>query len=253
MKPVVAIVLVQCVAVLSACWLSNRRRLLDRGLPYLVCVAVGVLLATALLHMLPESVAVLGNRGALWLTFAGTIFTMFCIERLFAAIATDSAHSADHGTHQHVAGYPARPYGLVVGSLLHSFVDGISVAAAFAAGPRVGWLTAGAIALHEVPHRMGDYAVLLHLRLSRARAIQMVSLVGVAALAGVLLVLLAGHAAGATQWLLPVSAGSFVYIALVNLMPELAGQSSVRSAVGQILCMGFGAGLVVLLLRLPLG
>lgn len=253
MKAIVAIAVVQCVAVLSARWLSNQRKLLERGLPYLVCVAVGVLLATALLHMLPESVAALGSRGALWLAFTGTIFAMFCIERLFAAAAGSPVHNSDYESDRRRPSHPARPYGLVMGGVLHSFVDGISVAAAFSAGSRVGWLTAGAIALHEVPHRMGDYALLLHLRLSRTRAIQMVSFIGVAALAGVLLVLLAGHAAGATQWLLPVSAGSFVYIALVNLMPELGGQASIGSVCGQILCMGFGAALVVLLLRLPVG
>jgi zinc and cadmium transporter len=135
--------------------------------------------------------------------------------------------------------------------MLHSFVDGVSVAAAFSAGRRIGWLTAVAITLHEVPHRMGDYALLRHLHVSRTRAIRFILLIAVAALVGVALVGIAGHTFAATDWLLPISAASFVYIALVNLMPELPGESTIRSVCGQLLCMIAGAALVALVLRVP--
>lgn len=254
MEAVLAVAIIQTVAVMAAVWLSGRRSLLDRGLPYLVSLAVGVLLSTALLHILPEAIGSLGNRLALWLSFTGTIFIMFCIERVFAAMTghavevTGQAERDCGPAHQH---HRTRPLSLVVGGMLHSFVDGISVAAAFSAGRRVGWLTAVAITLHEVPHRMGDFALLTHLRLSRARALQFILLVALAAFAGLLVVLLAGHAMKATDWLLPVSAGTFVYIALVNLMPELGGDQPLLGVCWQLLCMLVGAGAVALLLRVP--
>lgn len=241
-------------AVLAAVWLSGRRRLLDDGLPYLVSLAVGVLLATALLHILPEAIASIGNRQALWLAFSATIFSLFCIERFFAAVTGHGVEVSGHrepDSGPHHGHHSARPLGLVFGGMLHSFVDGVSVAAAFSVGRRVGWLTAVAITLHEVPHRMGDYALLMHLRLSRRRALQLVVLMGVAAIAGVFLVAVIGHTFAAANWLLPVSAASFVYIALVNLMPELAGERRLRSVAIQLVCMLTGAGIVGFLIRLP--
>ena len=215
---------------------------------------MGVLLATALLHILPEAVSGLGNRQAVWITFATTIFVMFCIERVFTAVTghvveSPAPNEPDFVPHHHHHG--SRPLSLVVGGMLHSFVDGVSVAAAFSAGRRIGWLTAVAITLHEVPHRMGDYAVLTHLHVPRRRAIQFIVLVAAAAMVGVFLVLLAGHTLAATAWLLPVSAGSFVYIALVNLMPELGGDEPLGSVCLQLLCMLLGAAMVALLLRIP--
>ncbi len=203
MEAVLAVAAIQGIAVLSALWLSNRRRLLDRGLPYLVSLAVGVLLATALLHILPDAVASIGNRQSLWFVFAGTIFTLFAIERLFAvatghAVEVPGKGGTDCGP-RHLHPTP-RPLGLVVGGTLHSFVDGVSVAAAFSVSRRVGWLTALAIMLHEVPHRMGDFAVLMHLRVSRRRALQLILMVAVGALAGVSLVLLAGTEFSAANW-----------------------------------------------------
>jgi zinc and cadmium transporter len=249
-----AVIAIQAVALAAALWLSARHRLLERGLHYLVSLAVGVLLATALLHILPESVEVLGNRQGLWFLFAGTIFVLFCVERIFATVTghpveTPAQGEPDCGPHQHHHG--SQPLGLIFGGMLHSFVDGVSVAAAFGAGRRIGWLTAVAITLHEVPHRMGDYALLTHLHVPRKRALQLISLIALAAIAGVLLVFSAGHVFSATNWLLPISAASFVYIALVNLMPELGGEHQLGSVCLQLLSMLGGAVLVALVLRVP--
>ncbi|MGI4758852.1 MAG: ZIP family metal transporter [Janthinobacterium lividum] len=245
-----AVGIIQAVAVLSAVWLSGRRRWLETGMPYLVSLAVGVLLGTALLHILPEAVTSLGNRQSLWLTFTATIFFLFCIERISSALLGQEA-SGIGGHHVDLRHHGVRPLSLVVGGVLHSFVDGVSVAAAFTAGRRVGWVTAAAITLHEVPHRMGDYALLTHLRVKKPLAMQLIVWMGVAALTGVFLVATVGHAFGAADWLLPISAASFVYIALVSLMPELMGAQGLRTALLQLTCMLLGGVLVILLLRLP--
>ena len=249
----IAVAAIQAIAVTAALWLSSRHRLLEHGLSYLVSLAVGVLLATALLHIMPESVETLGNRPILWILFCSTIFVLFCFERIFATLTGHPVESTagpdgDCAPHHHHHG---KPFGLIFGGMLHSFVDGVSVAAAFGAGRRIGWLTAIAITLHEVPHRMGDYALLTHLHLSRRRALQLILLIALAALAGVLLVIAAGHTFAATGWLLPISAASFVYIALVNLMPELGTEQSLPNVCLQLLSMLAGAVLVALVLRVP--
>ena len=228
-EALVAVFALEAAAMLAAWLLRRRDDSLSAFLPYLVSVATGLLLATALLHLLPEAIATLGNTPRVWYLLAGGILGLFCLEQIVAAIVhTDDMATVQTHTHGHSHGL--RPTNLIVASSLHSFLDGVSVAAAFAAGPRVGWITALAVSLHEVPHRVGDFAVLLHLRYSAASALRIAVLPSLGALLGVGLVAAFGARGGAAvYWLLPISAASFLYIACVNLLPELRHQ---RSRVG---------------------
>lgn len=249
MLMIAAVLAVQAIAIAAAWLLRAREQQLQRQLPYLVSLAVGVLLSTALLHLLPESVEALGNTRGLWLTIGLTLLTLFAVERLFHALLRDpGAAGMPH------AGRSLRPINLMVGSSLHSFVDGTAIATAFAVGPRLGLLTAFAVALHEVPHRLGDVAVLLHLGVKPSAAMRFAVLAGMPALLGGMAVLLLGQAGSTVfRWLLPVSAGSFLYIAGVNLLPELQSVTSPRAVALQLLCLGGGIGIVLLVTGLHIG
>jgi zinc and cadmium transporter len=255
-QAILATTLVQVIA-LSAVWaLKGRDSFLRKYLGSLVSLAVGVLLATALLHLLPEAIAQLGNTPTLWLVLTATLLGLFATERVFSALTGGAAEPAGANTlstHEHHHGHhTSRPINLVFGGMLHSFVDGVSVAAAFTVGPRVGLVTALAIMLHEVPHRLGDFTLFVHLKVSTRRAMQLAVLVGLPSLLGVGLVTIIGAgASGATAWLLPVSAGSFLYIAMANLMPELQHECKLRRVFTQIACVLVGAGLVLLIAQLP--
>ena len=247
-----AVFALEAVAMLAAWLLRRRDYALSAFLPYLVSVATGLLLATALLHLLPEAIANLGNTPRVWYLLVGGILGLFCVEQIVAAIV----HTGDTGVvHVHAHGHThhsLRPANLIVASSLHSFLDGVSVAAAFAAGPRVGWITALAISLHEVPHRVGDFAVLLHAGYSATNALRMAVLPSLGALLGVALVAAFGASGGAAvYWLLPISAASFLYIACVNLLPELRHQHSRLAIALQMLCLFGGAALVALVAGLP--
>jgi zinc and cadmium transporter len=247
-----AVFALEAVAMLAAWLLRRRDYALSAFLPYLVSVATGLLLATALLHLLPEAIANLGNTPRVWYLLVGGILGLFCVEQIVAAIV----HTGDTGVVQvHAHGHThhsLRPANLIVASSLHSFLDGVSVAAAFAAGPRVGWITALAISLHEVPHRVGDFAVLLHAGYSATNALRMAVLPSLGALLGVALVAAFGASGGtAVYWLLPISAASFLYIACVNLLPELRHQHSRLAIALQMLCLFGGAALVALVAGLP--
>jgi zinc and cadmium transporter len=248
-----AVFALEAVAMLAAWLLRRRDYALSAFLPYLVSVATGLLLATALLHLLPEAIATLGNTPRVWYLLAAGILGLFCVEQIVAAIV----HAGDTGVvqvhaHGHAHHHSLRPANLIVASSLHSFLDGVSVAAAFAAGPRVGWITALAISLHEVPHRVGDFAVLLHAGYSATSALRMAVLPSLGALLGVALVAAFGASGGtAVYWLLPISAASFLYIACVNLMPELRHQHSRLAVALQMLCLFGGAAMVALVAGLP--
>jgi zinc and cadmium transporter len=247
-----AVFALEAVAMLAAWLLRRRDYALSAFLPYLVSVATGLLLATALLHLLPEAIANLGNTPRVWYLLVAGILGLFCVEQIVAAIV----HTGDPGVvhvhaHSHTH-HSLRPANLIVASSLHSFLDGVSVAAAFAAGPRVGWITALAISLHEVPHRVGDFAVLLHAGYSATNALRMAVLPSLGALLGVALVAAFGASGGtAVYWLLPISAASFLYIACVNLLPELRHQHSRLAIALQMLCLFGGAALVALVAGLP--
>jgi zinc and cadmium transporter len=248
-----AVFALEAVAMLAAWLLRRRDYALSAFLPYLVSVATGLLLATALLHLLPEAIANLGNTPRVWYLLAAGILGLFCIEQIVAAIVhAGDANIVHVHAHGHTHHHSLRPANLIVASSLHSFLDGVSVAAAFAAGPRVGWITALAISLHEVPHRVGDFAVLLHAGYSATSALRMAVLPSLGALLGVELVAAFGASGGtAVYWLLPISAASFLYIACVNLLPELRHQHSRLAVALQMLCLFGGAALVALVAGLP--
>jgi zinc and cadmium transporter len=260
LEAVAAVVCVQTAAVSGAWFLRSREKLLLRYLPYLLSLAVGVLLTTALVDLMPEAIEQLGNRLLTWLLLTGSMLALFAVERIFSALTGSSTEpevgELGMGTHvhRHAPGreeHSAKPMNLVLAAMLHSFVDGAAMATAFVASPKIGWLTALAIALHEIPHRIGDFAVLIHLRQGSRRALQLAMLAGVPSLLGVLLVMVAGasHSSG-VAYLLPVSAGSFLYIATVNLLPEIQQECRVSRVLWQLLWLVIGAGTVALVVGL---
>lgn len=268
--PLVAISGVQAATVAAVFGLGRHEAVLRRILPYVVSCAAGVLLATACLDLLPEAVRASGNGVAPWNTLLVTLVLLFGVQAGAHELAERTRASAEgvayqrassqhdelefepHAHHGH-AGHEARPRSstpLLLGSALHSAVDGVAISAAFAAGSRAGWIAAIAVGLHELPHRAGDFALLLHMGVPKRRAAQLAVGAGAAALIGWLVMVLLRRP-GNIAWLLPVSAGTFLYIALVDLLPELHATRQSGRTWWQIACLTGGAALMALLTYLP--
>lgn len=242
----VGVGVVQALAVSAAWLLRSREPFLRRYLPLFVSLAVGVLLATALLHLLPEAIQQLGNRLSVWLLVGGTMLVLFATERLVSVFAGAPAEQVASSLPPHRHGLRTGPTSLLVASMLHSFVDGTALTTAFAAGTRIGWLTTLAIALHEIPHRTGDFALLVHLGIPTRRALRLVLLAGAPAFVGVLVVALVGLGrVDRVLWLLPISAASFLYIATVNLMPEIQAETSPVEVALELASLALGVFLVI--------
>ncbi len=261
----VAILGVQSAAGLAVLTLGRRESVLAQWLPFLVSGAAGVLLSTACLDLLPEAVRAPGSGMFVWQCLLASLVALFCIQAIAhwftdEALDTPADASKDAGSlhghghsHVHHHGHPtkkARPGALLLGSALHSTVDGVAIVAAFAAGPRAGWSAALAIGLHELPHRIGDFALLLHLGIPRRRAALLAVSAGGTALLGGLAVVFAGEHRTTPLWLLPVSAATFLYIALVDLVPELQATRRGSAIWGQIVCLAAGAALMAVLIQL---
>lgn len=131
----------------------------------------------------------------------------------------------------------------------HNFTDGLAIGASFLVSPAVGTITTLTILLHEVPHEIGDFAILVQSGCTKKKAMCLQLLTALGALAGTACSLLAeGVGAAATAWILPFTAGGFVYIATVTVLPELlAGRSSFGQSLLEILALLFGVGMMVLI------
>ncbi|MCJ8735562.1 hypothetical protein PDJAM_G00248530 [Pangasius djambal] len=131
----------------------------------------------------------------------------------------------------------------------HNFTDGLAIGASFLVSPAVGVVTTITILLHEVPHEIGDFAILVQSGCTKRKAMCLQLLTAIGALAGTACSLLAeGVGAAATAWILPFTAGGFVYIATVTVLPELlSGRSSVAQSVLEVAAMLFGVGMMVII------
>ena len=213
--------------------------LLARWTPRLLAYAVGVLLGVAFLDVLPEAVAGAGAPRALEACLAG-VLGFFLLEK--AALWRHSHAGDEHAQERKPAGFM-----ILVGNGLHNFVDGAVVAAAFLVGPTLGWTTALGVIAHEIPHEMGDFAVLLDAGYSKRAALFWNAASGASAVAGGVL----GYAAlergrAGLPWVLALAAASFLYIAVADLIPELHRRGDVGGAALQVALIGAGVATAAL-------
>nr|CUU98748.1 hypothetical transcript [Hymenolepis microstoma] len=130
-------------------------------------------------------------------------------------------HGHHHGHSHDLSSVKAIAWTIVVGDGLHNFCDGIAIGASFAVDMNGGISTALAVLCHELPHELGDFAVLLHAGMSAKTALFYNTLSSILCAAGMVLGVLLGSMPTVNLWLFLLTAGMFVYIALVDMMPEL--------------------------------
>lgn len=209
--------------------------LLARWVPVMVSYAVGVLLAAAFLHLVPEAYMQADSIEALSATLLAGLLGFFLLEK-----AALWRHGHDHpGPHRDTSGRAGVL--IVVGDGFHNFVDGVLIAAAFLTDPALGVLTALAIVAHEVPQEVGDFMILLHAGYSRGRALLLNFASSLMAVAGGITGYFAlDNARAAMPYVLVLAAASFIYIALADLIPDLHRRSDARSALGQMAFVALG-------------
>jgi zinc and cadmium transporter len=199
--------------------------------PWLVSYAVGTLLGVALLALLPEALLVMPPR-RVFESLLGGILLFFVLEKLVLW-----RHCHTHDCEVHGGGAPL----VLIGDAFHNFVDGAMIGAAVLTSVLLGISTAVAVATHEVPQEVGDFAVLLHAGYSRSSALLLNVLSGVAALVGAALaVLLVDAMPTLKPYLLCVAAASFLYVAMADLIPDLHSGRIAGGAFRQLLLVAAG-------------
>lgn len=131
----------------------------------------------------------------------------------------------------------------------HNFTDGLAIGASFLAGHNIGLITTLTILLHEVPHEIGDFAILIQSGCSKRKAIFLQLFTALGALSGTLLSLLFESAITgiATSCILPFTAGGFIYIATVTIIPELKESSGFFQSLKEIIALVLGVLMMVVI------
>lgn len=224
--------------------------LLGKLVRHLVSLSAGVLLATALLEVLPEAFESKAEPHQLFMTLLAGLMFFFLLEK--AELYRHSHHhEGDHPHHHHQHGFDSEQAGrggwaVLVGDSIHNFCDGIIIAAAFLADTHLGVMTALAVIAHEIPQEVGDYIVLLNAGFSRAKALLYNAISGLAAVAGgVLGYYVVGPWEALFPFLLVAASSSFIYVAVADLIPQLQRRLPLRETLSQLAWLGAGIGLVV--------
>jgi zinc and cadmium transporter len=229
-----------------------------RLLPHFVSYATGALLGAALLALLPEAIEGVGPDGAQGIGVALLIGLgiFFVIEKLVLWWHTHSnGHVHDHGGHAH--DHHDHDHGhdkgrerasgalVIIGDSIHNALDGVLIAAAFLTSFPLGLLTTFAVAAHEIPHRVGDFAILVHSGMSRGRALIMNMATGLTSvLGGIAAFFGLQRALGALPYALALAAAGFLYIAVAGLIPGLHRRADPRTSLAQVILMGLGVGTI---------
>jgi zinc and cadmium transporter len=219
----------------------------------MVSLSIGLMLATSFLHSIPEALESSTNKQELFYTLLVSVFGFFLLQKL--ALLRHNHHH-EHDGHGHSHGHDAHMAGsggwlIVLGGGFHNFTDGVVIAAAFMTDLRLGLITALSIAAHEVPHKLSDFVILLNAGFSRSRAVALDLLSSLTMLAGGVLGwwFLEG-AQEIVPYMLMVAAGSFIYIAMSDLIPYVQHESRVRDVIPQISLMAAAVCIVMMLNRL---
>jgi zinc and cadmium transporter len=231
-----------------------------RGLKeqHLLSLAAGALLATAFLHLLPEALESHAGAKALFATLLVGLVFFFLLDKAElwhhghehhqgAGGVAEQAHEAQHAQHAHGHDRGSGGWAVLTGDSVHCFGDGVLIASAFMANPRLGMVAALAVLAHEVPHHIGDLAVLRQSSSNRRAALLKVSLAGaVTPLGGLAGWWLLDRLADFLPYFLVVAASSFIYVALADLIPQLQKRLGALETLAQVAWLLAGIALVTL-------
>src|SRR5262245_22938346 len=202
----------------------------QRSLRYFIAVGAGFMLGTVFVEMIPKSVGAIKQ----WhlVVVAGYLIVHF-FEHTFAT----HLHFGEETHHDEMS--PALGVSAFIGMLVHTLLDGVAIAAGFSVSRELGYLVFIAMFLHKIPDGFTIASIVLSTGHPPRRALAASALLGVATLIGVALF----YAIGEPAFALPLAAGSTLYVAATDLMPEVNREHGFRMAL--LVFAGMGLFLLV--------
>jgi zinc and cadmium transporter len=224
--------------------LAGRGRTLGRLLPTLVSFGAGALIGAAVFHLLPEAYERHPSIAFVGLSVAVGLAGSFFVERWL--------HRVQHTAHE----APSKDAGISAfddpamvavsfgADAVHNFVDGALIAAAFLAGTGPGIATAIAMLAHELPREVGTFGVFVHYGTSPRRAVMLTLFSGALAFVGAALTLwLGAGTAHAAEFVVPVAAGSFLFVGSAVMASQLRTNRTRGVPAVQLVACAAGFGL----------
>src|SRR4030042_1334302 len=219
-----------------------KEQFLNRILLYLVAFSAGGLIGAAFLDLLPEAISgTVFEEEHILEIFLFSIFGFCAFFMLEQFLSWHHHHSMFHPRIKSLS------YLILISDGIHNFIDGLIVAGSFIVSFPLGIATALAVGLHEIPQELGNYAVLIYGGIKKIKALFFNFLSALFAIVGgVAGFFLAENLEGNVQFLLAFAAGSFIYIAASDLIPEIKEERNIKKSLPHFVI--FALGIVVMLL-----
>ncbi len=226
--------MVSAISLIGILFLSVNQSLFRKMLLVLVSFASGTLLGGAFLHLIPE--ALLKGGENLFIVILSGILVFFLLEKFLWR------HCHERDCPVHVFAYLN-----LLGDGIHNFIDGILIAASFLTSTPLGFATALAVVSHEIPQEIGDFGILVYGGFSKVKALSYNLLSALMAFVGALLTYSFYAYLPSLSYFLMFAAGSFIYVATTDLIPELHKEHGVAKSFLQFALLVVGIVLMWLL------
>ncbi|EKE16444.1 MAG: hypothetical protein ACD_11C00017G0034 [uncultured bacterium] len=232
-----SVFVVSLISLVGVFTLSWDQKKLYRWLLYLVSFSAGTLLGDAFIHLIPEAYENASDSVAVSLYILLGILLFFVLEKIV------------HWRHCHEEACDAHPhpfsYMILFGDAMHNFLDGMAVAASFLVSIPIGIATSIAVIFHEIPQEIGDFGSLVYGGFSRMKALLFNFLTALTAICGAIAVLIIGRSSvEIASFLIPLTAGGFIYIATSDLIPQLHKERDAQKSIGHLISLVAGVMLM---------
>lgn len=238
----VSVFVVSLISLVGIAAISLSERRVGQMIFVSVSLAAGAMFGDAFIHILPESFATPDRATKTSTSVLLGILTFFVLEKF---LRWRHAHEFEGESQRTI-----EPVGYLnlFADATHNLIDGMLVGAAYSVSVSVGLATTIAIILHEIPQELGDFGVLINAGFSRARALVFNLLSGLLAIVGAIVSLLASHSVVSfSEFMLPFTAGGFIYIAGCDLLPKLQKERKPLKSGVQLAALVLGVSLMYLL------
>jgi zinc and cadmium transporter len=241
---IVSVFIVSLISFIGVFTLSIKTEKLRKFLIFFVSFSAGALLGDVFIHLLPEMIENNGFELSSSLYLLSGIVAFFFVEKV---IHWNHCHHPI--TKEHIHSYSITN---LIGDGIHNLIDGIIIGASFLVAIPVGIATAIAVALHEIPQEIGDFGILVHGGFTKKKALLVNFLSACTAIIGTAATLWIGTSiTNITIFLIPFAAGTFIYIAGADLIPELHKDSeNLKHSLLQFILFVLGMAVMAALLLL---
>lgn len=199
----ISVAVVSLVSLVGVITLPFKTEKLKMFMIYVIAFSAGAMLGDAFIHLLPEAIKQYGMTLEISMFVLVGVAFSFVLEKLI-----HWRHCHMPITKDHIHSFALMN---MVGDVIHNFVDGLIIGASYLINIQVGIATTLAIVIHEIPHEMANFGVLIHGGFSKGRAILYNFLTALSAIAGTLIALAIGSRTGSiTAFLVPFTIGTFI-------------------------------------------